>query len=129
MSTEITLTLPDDVLRKAQMLAQRSRRPVGEVLAEALELSFNPVATPAISETPMASWSDVRVLAAVDAHLSESDDARLGELLNRQQAGLLTPGERVETAELMEKYQDGLLRKARALREAVRRGLRDPLQP
>jgi hypothetical protein len=129
MSTEIILTLPDDVLRRAQLLAQRSRRPVGEVLTEALELSFNPMATRAVREEPMANWSDAQVLAATDAHLSESDDARLGELLDRQQACLLTPAERVETAGLMEQYQKGLLSKAQALREAVRRGLREPLQP
>jgi hypothetical protein len=129
MSTEITLILPDDVLRRAQLLAQRSRRPVGDVLTEPLELSFNPLATPAGREEPMANWSDAQVLAAADAHLSESDDARLGELLDRQQAGLLTPAERVETAGLMEQYQESLLRKAQALREAVRRGLREPLQP
>jgi predicted transcriptional regulator len=129
MSTEITLTLPDDVLRRAQLLAQRSRRPVGDVLTEALELSFNPLATPAVQQEPMANWSDAQVLAAADAQLSESDDARLSELLDRQQARLLTPAERVETAGLMEQYQDGLLRKAQALREAVRRGLREPLQP
>jgi predicted transcriptional regulator len=129
MSTEITLTLPDDVLRRAQLLAQRSHRPVGEVLTEALELSFNPMATRAVREELMGNWSDAQVLAAADAHLSESDDARLGELLDRQQAGLLSPEERSETTRLMERYQDGLLDKARALREAVRRGLREPLQP
>ena len=75
----------------------------------------------------MAKWSDAQVSAAADAHLSESDDVRLSELLDRQQAGLLTPAERAETAGLMEQYQDGLLRKAQ-VREAVRRGLREPLQ-
>jgi hypothetical protein len=29
----------------------------------------------------------------------------------------------------MQVYQEGLVRKARALREAVRRGLRPPLEP
>jgi len=129
MSTEITLTLPDDVLRRAQLLAQRTRRPVGDVLAEALELSLNPLADPEVQEEPMANWSDVQVLAAADGRLSESDDARLSELLERQQAGSLTLREQVETAGLMEQYQNGLLRKAQALREAVRRGLREPLQP
>jgi len=52
------------------------------------------------------------------------DDARLSMLLDHQQAGTLTSEERAELAALMQLYQVGLLRKAQALREAVRRGLR-----
>ena len=129
MSAQITLTLPDDVLRRAELLARRTHRPVADVLAEALELSLNPLATSADNEEPMAAWSDAKVLAAADAQMSGAEDARLSELLDRQQAGLLTDAERGETAALMERYQDGLLRKAQAIREAVRRGLREPLQP
>jgi hypothetical protein len=56
-----------------------------------------------------------------------AEDRRLSELLQRQQAGLLGDGERAELSALMQAYQEGLLRKARALREAVLRGLREPL--
>jgi hypothetical protein len=42
---------------------------------------------------------------------------------------LLTNAERGELASLMDLYQRLLLRKAQALREAVRRGLRGPLEP
>jgi hypothetical protein len=37
--------------------------------------------------------------------------------------------ERSEMLALMQVYAEGLLRKAQALREAVRRGLREPLEP
>ena len=67
--------------------------------------------------------------AADDPGLSAADDRRLSELLNRQQAGTLTDAEHPELTALMEVYQTQLLRKARALRESVRRGLRPPLQP
>ena len=77
----------------------------------------------------MATLSDAKVLAAAEAEMPEPEDVRLTELLDRQQAGVLTDTERAEKAALMECYQDGLLRKAQALREAVRRGLREPLQP
>jgi len=43
---------------------------------------------------------------------------------DRQQAETLTGAERPELAGLMEVYQVQLLRKAQALRESVRRGLR-----
>lgn len=78
----------------------------------------------------MTEWSDERVLAAADdPGLSVEDDRRLSDLLNRQQAGALSDMERLELARLMEVYQTELLRKAQALREAVRRGLRPPLLP
>lgn len=127
VSADITLTLPDEVLQRAQMVAQRTRRPLADILAEAIELSLNPLANSAAPEETMAHWSDAKVQAAADAQMLEAEDARLSELLDRQQAGVFTDGERAETAALMARYQDGLLRKAMALREAVRRGLREPL--
>ncbi|MHB1422447.1 MAG: hypothetical protein ACYC3I_04460 [Gemmataceae bacterium] len=78
----------------------------------------------------MTEWSEERLLAASDdPALSATDDRRLSELLHRQQEGIRTARERFELTELMEVYQTQLLRKARALREAVHRGLRSPLQP
>lgn len=129
MSANITLTLPDDVLRRAELLAQRARRPVAELLAEAVELSLNPLSANPDQEESMATLSDAKVLAVAEADMPELEDARLTELLDRQQAGILTDAERAEKAALLDRYQVGLLRKAQALREAVRRGLREPLQP
>jgi hypothetical protein len=50
-------------------------------------------------------------------------------LLERQQAAALSTDERTELRGLMQTYQESLLRKARALREAVRRGLRGSPAP
>jgi len=72
----------------------------------------------------MSAWSDQEVLAAADGGMPAAADERLSELLNRQQAGLLKDTEHAELTALMQLYQQGLLRKAQALREAVRRGLR-----
>jgi hypothetical protein len=78
----------------------------------------------------MTEWSDEQLLAAADnPGLAPTEDRRLSELLDRQQAGALTAGKRSEFMGLMEKYQTQLLRKARALCESIRRGLRPPLQP
>jgi hypothetical protein len=49
--------------------------------------------------------------------------ARLSKLLDRQQSGTLSEGDRSELQTLMQIYQEGLLRKATALSEAVKRGL------
>lgn len=125
MSAEITLTLSDDVLRQAERLAERTGRPVSELLAETIELSLNPLG--AGETTPWVDLCDEDVLAATELELPDMQDRRLSELLDRQQAGLLTEVERTELATLMHLYQHGLLRKAEALQEAVRRRLREPL--
>jgi len=55
--------------------------------------------------------------------MEPTQDQRLSTMLDRQQAGELTEAERPELLALMQVYQEGLLRKAQALHEAVRRGL------
>jgi hypothetical protein len=63
------------------------------------------------------------------------DNACLGERWIGETAQILhvaeelADTERAELCALAHLYQEGPLRKARALREAVRRGLREPLEP
>lgn len=64
-----------------------------------------------------------------DLQMDPAQDQRLSTLLDQQQARQLRAEERVELVALMQVYQEGLLRKAQALAEAVRRGLREPLTP
>ncbi len=77
-----------------------------------------------VPATPMVALSDDDVLALADLQLEHEADRRLSALLESQQAGTLSSAERSELLTLMQLYQDGLLRKAGALKEAVRRGLR-----
>ena len=129
MTTQITLTLPEKTLERAQRWAQRMGRPVDEVLVQAIESSLSPLGPEPESSPPASEWSDEEVLSAAGLNMSEEDDRRLSELLNRQQANLLTSAERGELSARMLAYQEGLLRKARGLSEAVRRGLRPAIQP
>jgi hypothetical protein len=55
--------------------------------------------------------------------MEAEEDSRLSELLDKQQAGMLTKSEYSELQALMQIYQECLLRKATALSEAVKRGL------
>ena len=41
--TRITVNLPEDVVEGAKRLAERSGRPVEDLLAETIELSFRPL--------------------------------------------------------------------------------------
>ena len=42
--TQITVTLPEDVVERARRIADRSGRPVEDLLAETIELSLRPLA-------------------------------------------------------------------------------------
>jgi predicted DNA-binding protein len=124
MSKQISLTLPDELMRRAELFADHSGRKVADVLTDAIEVSLDPFIVPAADVQPLAEWSDEQVLAAADSTMPSDEDRRLTELLDRQQAHILTPEERGELPARMQTYQLGLLHKAQGVAEAVRRGLR-----
>ena len=127
MSTRITITLPDEVYQRAERLARLANRDVASVLAETIQLSIPAVGADIIDLEPISVLSDEQVLLLTELEMEPDQDARLSELLDRQQAGTLTESERSELQTLMQIYQEGLLRKATALSEAVKRGLIEPL--
>ena len=126
--TQVTLHLRDEVYQRAAMVADRSGRPVADVLSESIELSLNPLGVSGNGDNP-AEWTNEEVQEAATAKMPAKQDKRLSELLDAQQAGELTEADRAELTALMLTYQRGLLRKAQGLREAVQRGLREPLAP
>jgi hypothetical protein len=114
-------------LRRAEFLALRAGRPVGEFLAETIQHALEPFGD--LSEQNPEAWSDEEALEAADSQMADAEDRRLSELLQRQKAGTLQLKDQGELTALMGLYQRGLLRKSQGLREAVRRGLRPPVQP
>ncbi|MBW4629500.1 MAG: hypothetical protein KME49_29310 [Brasilonema octagenarum HA4186-MV1] len=132
MTTQIILNLPDEVYKKAEHFAQLTNRAVGDILTQAIALSLSPVSPQSTSidskETPsIVSLSDEEVIALTELQMEPEQDQRLSELLYNQQAGTLADTEHSELWTLMQVYQEKLLLKAQALREAVQRGLREPL--
>jgi hypothetical protein len=127
MSTRITITLPDEIYQRAERFAKLANRDIASILADTLQLSIPPVSTEVNNLEPVSVLSDEQVLALTDIQMEPQQDTRLSELLDRQQAGTLTENERQELQVLMQIYQEGLLRKATALSEAVKRGLIQPL--
>ncbi|MCS6859480.1 MAG: hypothetical protein NZT92_04070 [Abditibacteriales bacterium] len=77
---------------------------------------------------PGALLSDEEVLALTELQLDKEQQATLSDLLERNREGALDAEGRRQLDELMRVYEQGLLRKAQALRVAVQRGLREPLQ-
>ncbi len=123
MSATITLNLPDSVLQRAELWAAHTEQPVSDFLSETIQLSLGPLGQ---APPPASEWSDEEVLTAVELQLSAEDDRRLSDRLGRQREGCLSERDADELRRLMLEYQEGMLRKAIGLREAVRRGLRSP---
>lgn len=81
-----------------------------------------------ITERPVETLADEEVLALTELQLTREQQSRLNDLLERNREGGLDAGGQRQLDELMRAYEHGLLRKAQALRVAVQRGLREPLQ-
>lgn len=123
MSTQITITLPDEVFQRAERFARLANRDVASVLADTIQLSISPVRADIVELEPISALSDEQVLLLTELQMEPAQDARLSELLDHQQAGTLAEEERSELQTLMQIYQEGLLRKATAISEAVKRQL------
>lgn len=129
MTIRVTVTLPDTTYHRAEELARLTGRTIDDILAETIDISLQPLGSLPQGGEPMSALPDADVLAIAESRMEPDQDRRFGVLLDKQQAGTLTDDERSDLLALMQVYQAGLLRKAQALREAVRRGLREPLEP
>ena len=129
MATRVVVTLQDDVYRRVERLAQLTNRDVADLLADTITISLAPLDVSSGSIRAVASLTDEEVQELAELQMFPAQDRRLSALLQKQQAQDLSVHERAELFTLMQVYQEGLVRKAQALREAVRRGLRPPLEP
>jgi hypothetical protein len=116
VSEVLTLQLPTALVRQARALAAASNRRLDDVLAELIERG--------IAESPVESLPDAELLAACDRQLPESEQGELSELLEKNRAETLSESDRARLDELLTAYRRGLVLKARAWKEAVARGLR-----
>jgi hypothetical protein len=81
----------------------------------------------AADELPIDSLSDERVLELADMQMPPDQQRELSDLLTQNQESLLTGKEVQRLEALMQVYRCGMVRKAEALKVAVQRGLRSPL--
>ena len=79
------------------------------------------------TELPVESLPDDWVLALCDMQMEPEQQEALSDFLDRNREGQLNHEEANQLNELMQVYRDGLVRKARALKVAVERGLRPAL--
>jgi hypothetical protein len=128
MTTQVMITLPDEVYQQAARFAQLANRDVESVLSDRLQLAIPEMQLTNLDVVPVSILSDKQVLALTELQMEPDQDEQLSVLLDRQQAGLLVDSERSELDSLMQVYREGLLRKATALSEAVKRRLIEPLE-
>jgi hypothetical protein len=129
MSTQVTLTLPDELYEHAERWATLIQRDLSETLTDALTIVLTPLyATPKPGK-PVSSLSNQEVLALANGQMEAGQGQRLTTLLEKQREDMLLESERPELLVLMQVYEQFWLRQSEALAEAVRRGLRPPLEP
>ena len=127
MATQVMITLSDEVYQQALRVAQLLDRDIESVLSDTLQSSIPEIQLFNLDGLPVSVLSDEQVLEITELQMEPEQDARLSVLLDRQQEGLLGGEERSELEALMQVYREGLLRKALALSEAVKRQLIDAL--
>jgi hypothetical protein len=120
MSRQITIEVSDEVARQASHVAAQTKQRLEDVLAGWLQSL--------LSEMPVEPLPDDEVTALTELHLPPEQQDALSTLLERNRENTLDDDQRRRLDELMRVYERGLLRKAQALRVALQRGLREPLQ-
>ena len=129
MSTQVVVTLPDDLYAQAQHWAALTHREVPQLLTEALALVLTPIGVPPVDAPPVAALSDTEVLALAQVQMPSQQGHRLDHLLTKRGEQTITAQEQAELLALMHVYQQLWVRQSEALAEAVHRGLRAPLTP
>ncbi len=126
MSMQVTVTVPDKLYYHIQRLAKASGRSVADVMNSMMSVSLLPLSSPA-GEMPLEKLPDAEVLELADSRMNAAQNARMSELLDKQQAGEILGPEKDELSVLVYIYEQGSLLKAQAIYEAIRRGLREPI--
>ena len=119
MSEVVTLELPSDLVRQARALAASTNRRFEDAVAEWIEW--------AVAEPPIDTLSDAELVSACDTELPDAVQAELSGLLAENREGSLIAADRERLDGLLVAYRRGLVFKARAMKEAVARGLKPRL--
>jgi hypothetical protein len=115
---ELTLRVPEAVYEQIRRAAEKSRRPLEDVLQEAIR-----AVAPGAGETPpatrsaiaqMAYLNDAALWQAARATMHPDQRARLEALHDAQQRAPLSPEEKGEEEALVALYRDTLLVRAQA---------------
>lgn len=119
ISEIVTLEPPEHMVRSARAVEARTHRRVEEGSVDWLDRSAE--------EVPVDSLSDEATLGLCDMQMADEDQKELSQLLARNREDQLDDTDRTRLDALMQMYRRGLVRKAKAWKVAVARGLRAAL--
>jgi len=119
MSQLLTLELPNELADQARSLAAATNRRLVDAVVDWIGR--------AVMEPAVESLPDAELLALCETTLDVAQEAELSGLLAQFREGALAEADRGRLDQLMGAYRRGLVLKARALKEAVTRGLHPPL--
>jgi len=119
MNQQITIEVSEQVWRRASVLAELKKQKLEDVLEEWLEETA--------AETHVEDLTDEEVLNLTKLKFDETRQENFSRLLEKNRENDLNADEKRELDALMHTYETGLLRKSKALRAAVERGLIAPL--
>ena len=119
MPQTVTINVPEHLVSRAQAESARTSRPLETVLVEWLERG---------GLEDLDSLSDEELLAVCDSMMDSGSQDELSMLLAQNRENELDESGRQHLAKLMAEYRQGLLRKARAWKIAVSRGLKPGLE-
>jgi hypothetical protein len=129
--TQITIDLPENLVKSAQRLGKATARNLSDILADTLEIVlpvFNNLSGTS-GQKEISHLLDTEVIELANLKMDAFQNQRLGDLQAKGKSIGLTEAEGYELFVLMAIYQMGQLKKSIALTEAVKRGLREPLLP
>lgn len=86
------------------------------------------IVTEPSTDLPVATLSDEAVMALSRVQMDKGQGERLGQLLEQQREHGLTADEQHSLMTLMQVYHQLWIRQSEALAEAIKRGLRPPLE-
>lgn len=114
----VTLQLPDTVYLPARRMAEATRRPLTEVLVDALKAALPPLeglSPESVAElVGLEEMDDDALWQVMLSRVPADQQRRLTRLLRKNKAGKLTESERASLAVLQKEADHVMLRKARA---------------
>ena len=119
MSETITLELPSHVVRKARSAAAASNRKLEDAVVDWIER--------AVQTTSIESLTNEELIAECDRTFLSHDQDEFSQLLSLNRESQLNSVEQERLNHLQTQYREGTIRKARAWKEAISRGIRPRL--
>ena len=116
------LRVPAAIFERAEAIAKETNCTAESVLLEGLGMLFSPVPEKVENREALSGFSDERLWMMVQQRLRPKQDARLRELADRSNRGVLSDREATELEAWVARVDNQMLLRSRALLLLKRRG-------